>query len=363
MICGSRRDEAPGQRGTVSVTDQGRRTRIPTLSDVAAASGVSASTASRALRRPASVSAMLRERVQRAIEEIGYVPNSAARALASARTNVIGIIVPSVTNAVFSEVLRGVFDALDGSAYQVQFGNTNYSHLREEQLIRLFIGQQPAALVITGHDQTAAAEAMLRAAECPVVQIIDLPPDPIDMVVGLSHSAAAAAATRHLLDRGYRRIGFLAAQMDTRTRARLDGYEAAMREAGCFDERLLTTTLRSSSVSLGAQLCSDFLSRHPEGDAILANSDDIALGALFECQRRRVRIPDEMGICGFHDFDYASVVYPSMTSVRTYRFEMGRRAIEMAIAVIDGAPPDERVVDLQFDLSLRESTARSALAE
>jgi LacI family gluconate utilization system Gnt-I transcriptional repressor len=337
---------------------QRRKTGKPTLSDVAEAGGFSASTASRAISNPESVSASLRERVQRAIEEIGYVPNSAARALASARTDVIGVIVPSVTNSVFSEVLRGVFDALQGSAFQVQFGNTNYSHLKEEQLIRLFIGQRPAAMVITGHDQTRAAEEMLRAAECPVVQIMDLPPDPIDMAVGLSHADAAAAATRHLLDRSYRNIGFLAAQMDTRTRARMDGYVSVMRAAGRFDERLLITTHRPSSVSLGAQLCSEYLSRAAGADAILANNDDIALGALFECQRRRIDVPTDIGICGFNDFEYANVAHPSMTSVQTYRYEMGRRAIGMAIDAASGNRPAELALDVGFELSIRESTNR-----
>lgn len=335
-----------------------RKSGAPTLSDVAAACGVSASTASRALRNPESVSAELRKRVRRAIEDIGYVPNSAARALASARTDVIGIIVPSVTNSVFSEVLRGAFDTLENSAFQVQFGNTNYSYLKEEELVRLFLGQRPAAMVITGHDQTRGAEAMLRAADCPVVQIMDLPPHPIDMAVGLSHFDSAATATRHLLERDYHTIGFLGAQMDTRTRARLDGYSFAMRTAGRYDEGLLITTHRPSSVSLGAQLCSEFFSRHPGADAILANNDDIALGVLFECQRRRVRIPEDIGICGFHDFELAANVHPSMTSVRTHRYEMGQRAIAMAIAAASGNPPEQRVVDVEFELAIRESSNR-----
>ena len=336
---------------------QGRKTGKPTLSDVAAAGGFSPSTVSRVLRRPESVSATMRQRVWRAVEETGYVPNTAARALASARTNVIGVIVPSVTNSVFSDVLRGVFDALDGSAYQAQFGNANYSHLKEEQLVRLFLGQHPAALVVTGHDHTPAIDSMLRAAGCPVVQIMDLPPDPVDMAIGLSHAEAAAAGARHLIERGYRRIAFLAAQMDMRTRARMDGYIATLTAAGLFDERLLVTTHKPSSVALGAQLCSEFLSRRPDGDAILANNDDIAIGALFECQRRRVAIPDQIGICGFNDFDYAACVHPSMTSVTTRRYEMGRRAIDMAIAAAEGQAPKARLVDVGYQLSARESTA------
>lgn len=335
-----------------------RNSGKPTLADVAAAAGVSSITASRALRKPEAVSAVLRERVARAISEIGYVPNTAAQALASARSNVIAVIIPSVTNSVFIDVLRGIYDAIETTPFQVQFGNTNYSAIKEEDLLRLFLGQRPAALMVTGFDQSKEARKLLEASDCPVVQIMDISTDPVDMVVGFSHRQAAEAVTRHLLSRSYRRIGFIAAQMDTRTRLRLEGYSNAMREAELFDERLIVTTHKTSAVTLGGQLLSELLSRGLEADAAQANNDDIALGALFECQRRRMRIPEDFGVAGFNDFEIAGLAVPSVTSVRTYRYEMGRRAVEMLIAAINGARPREPVVNIGFELIERESTRR-----
>jgi LacI family gluconate utilization system Gnt-I transcriptional repressor len=329
------------------------------LADVARVADVSAITASRALRNPASVSPVLRERIDRAVAKIGYVPNTAARALASARTNVIGVIIPSVTNSVFTDVLRGIYDTIEGTPFQAQLGTTNYSSIKEEELLRLFIGQRPAALLVTGFDQSKEAHRLLKANECPVVQIMDLPPDPVDMAVGFDHREAAEVATRALIARSYRRIGFLAAQMDVRTRQRLDGYTRAMREAGLFDERMIVTTHKTSNILLGEQLISEFIARFPDADAIQANNDDIALGAFFECQRRRIRIPEDFGISGFNDFDIASTVHPTLTSVKTYRYEMGRKAMEMLIAAVSGEPPAERSVNLGFELIERESTARA----
>jgi LacI family gluconate utilization system Gnt-I transcriptional repressor len=337
----------------------GRKSGKPTLADVARVADVSAITASRALRNPASVSPVLRERIDRAVAKIGYVPNTAARALASARTNVIGVIIPSVTNSVFTDVLRGIYDTIEGTPFQAQLGTTNYSSIKEEELLRLFIGQRPAALLVTGFDQSKEAHRLLKANECPVVQIMDLPPDPADMAVGFDHSEAAEVATRALTARSYRRIGFLAAQMDVRTRQRLEGYSRAMQEAGLFDERMIVTTHKTSNVLLGGQLLSEFIARFPDADAIQANNDDIALGALFECQRRRIRIPEDFGISGFNDFDIASTVHPTLTSVKTYRYEMGRKAMEMLIATVSGEPPAERSVNLGFELIERESTARA----
>ena len=336
-----------------------RRSGKPTLADVAKAAGVSAITVSRAIRDPDAVSEALRERVTRAIRDIGYVPNTAAQALASARTNVIGVVIPSVTNSVFIDVLHGAYDAVEGTRFQIQLGNSNYSNLQEEELFRLFIGQRPAALLVTGVGQSAGARERLRSLSCPIVQIMELgPPDPVDMVVGFSHADACEAATRHLIERRYRRIGFLAAQMDPRTILRLEGYTRAMREAGLYDERLVVTTPKPSSIMHGGDLLSELLARAPDADAVQANNDDIALGVLFECQRRRIRIPEDFGISGFNDFDVASCTCPTMTSVRTYRHEMGRTAMEMLLAAIAGDPPERKVVDLGFELMVRESTDR-----
>ena len=113
-------------------------------------------------------------------------------------------------------------------------------------------------------------------------------------------------------------------------------------------------------MSLGTPLCAELFSRFPDVDAVQTNNDDIALGALFELQRRRVSIPDELGICGFNDLNFCMVSHPGLTSIRTYRYEMGKRAIEMLIASIGGSRPAEAVVDTGFALIERQSTQRQS---
>lgn len=329
----------------------------PTLSDVAKAAHVSAITVSRVLRHPQAVSEPLRLRVEAAIAQIGYVPNTAARQLASARTDVIAVVIPSVINAVFADVVRGIYDAVEGTRFQVQLGTTNYSQLKEEGLIRLFSGQRPAAMLITGTEHTREVTRLLKASDCPIIQIMDLAPEPIDMQIGFSHVDAAYAATQHLLAKGYRRPAFLAAQMDPRTQRRLEGYSRAMHEAGLFDDDLIVTSTKPSSVVVGVALCSDLLARGVGADAVQANNDDIALGTMFECLRRRIRVPQDFGIAGFNDLELMAVASPSITSVVTHRYDMGRRAIDMLFAAMDGRRP-ERTVDLGFELVQRQSTAR-----
>ncbi|WP_336057952.1 LacI family DNA-binding transcriptional regulator [Nitratireductor sp. CH_MIT9313-5] len=334
-----------------------RRSGRVTLAEVAREADVSAITVSRALRDPEQVSQATMERIEAAVRKLGYVPDMAARALASRHTNVIGVLIPSVTNNVFSDVLRGIYDALDGTRYHLQLGNTRYSVLEEENLLRIFLSQRPAGLIVSGTDQSPATRAMLENADCPVVQIMEIGPDPVDMMVGFSHREGAKAAVTHLADAGYRRIAFLGARMDPRTQRRLQGYEDALRGHGLADPDLVVTTPRASSITLGGWLLGELLAKRPDVDAVFCNNDDIALGVLFEAQRRKIDVPGKLGICGFNDLEMMASACPSLTSLRTHRETMGREGIHMLIRSIEGDRPDERVVDLGFELMARESSA------
>jgi LacI family gluconate utilization system Gnt-I transcriptional repressor len=328
------------------------------LTEVAKLAGVSPITASRFFRTPEALSAGKRVRVESAVRELGYVPNLAARALASQRTEVIGVLIPSLTNNVFSDVLRGIYDALDGSRYSIQLANTRYSILQEERLLRLFLAQKPAGLIVTGINQTPDSRAILESVDCPIVQIMEIGPSPVDMMIGFSHFDASKAAISHLLDQGYRRIGFLGARMDPRVQRRLDGYRAAMNGAGLFDDRLIVTTAVPTSMTLGGTLFADLLAKAPDIDAVFCVNDDLALGALFECKRRHMSVPDQMAIVGFNDLEFMASSVPTLTSVRTNRYEMGKNAAAMVIETLEGRRPEQGVIDLGFSIVQRESSRR-----
>jgi LacI family gluconate utilization system Gnt-I transcriptional repressor len=316
------------------------------LAEVAKLAGVSPITASRFFRNPEALSVSKRERVA-----------SAARALASQRSEVIGVLIPSLTNNVFSDVLRGIYDASEGSRYSIQLVNTRYSILQEEKLLRLFQAQKPAGLIVTGIDQTAESRAVMDSMNCPIAQIMEIGPDPVDMMIGFSHYDAAFAAVSHLLAQGFRRIGFVGAQMDPRVQRRFDGYRDAMKAASLFDPRLIVTTPVPTSVTLGGTLFADLIHRAPDSDAVFCGNDDLALGVLFECQRRQISVPEDMAIVGFNDLEFMAAAVPSLTSVRTNRYEMGRSAVTMVTAAIDGNRPPEPVIDLGFELMIRQSSS------
>ena len=326
------------------------------LTEVAKLAGVSPITASRFFRNPEALSLSKRERVDSAVKELGYVPNLAARALASHRTEVIGVVIPSLTNNVFADVLRGIYDSLEGSRYSIQLANTRYSILQEEKLLRLFRAQKPAGLIVTGINQTEESRAILETMNCPVTQIMEIGEAPVDMMVGFSHYDASCAAISHMLAQGRRRIGFLGARMDPRVQRRLDGYRDAMKAAGLFDPSLVVTTHVPTTVTLGGTLFADLLAQAPDIDAVFCINDDLALGVLFECQRRRISVPRDLAIVGFNDLEFMASTVPSLSSVRTNRYEMGRRAISMVIDAIEGRRPEMPVLDLGFQLMVRESS-------
>ena len=203
-----------------------------TLVDVAVAAGVSAITVSRVINQPEKVSEVLRHQVQKAIDILGYIPNQYASSLASSKSKVIGVAIPSLSNTVFTDVLRGIYDVMGGAGYKVLLVDTHYSPLEEEKMIRTLLSQAPEGLIITGGDQTKACQNLLQKARVPVVQIMEILSQPLDMNVGFSHWQAGYDVVTHLLDEGYARIGFIGARMDPRVQQRMQGFKKALEDAG-----------------------------------------------------------------------------------------------------------------------------------
>lgn len=329
------------------------------MADVADRAGVSAVTVSRALRRPDMVSPKLRERINAAVRELAYVPDIAASRLASARTHTIGVIVSSLTNGVFADYINALHDTLLPAGFQVLILSTRYSIEEEEKAIATMLGQHPEAIIIVGIDQSDHAQRLLRESGVPVVQTFQLTDNPIDMNVGLDQRQAAFAATELLIGHGHKRIAAIGSRLDARARVRIDGYKAAMKAAGLFAEDLIATTPAQTNVKAGAELLGQLAGRREPPEAIFCCDDLIALGALFECQKRGIAVPDQLSIIGFNDLEFAASATPPLASVATPRYEMGKRAAEIIMKTIEsGERPAERRIDLGFSLELRDSVRR-----
>lgn len=328
-----------------------------TLVEVAQAAGVSPITVSRVVNQPHKVSDGVRARVQKAIDDLGYIPNQHASSLASARSGVIGVVIPSLSNVVFTDVLRGIYQVMGAAGYKVLLVDTHYSPQEEEKMVRTLLSQWPEGLIITGGDQTPACAQLLRRSRIPLVQIMELLDEPIDMNIGFSHQAAGGDVVAHLMAQGRRRIGFIGARLDPRVRQRIGGYIQALEAAGIYEPSLIATSPAPSSIALGGVLFQQLMeANHNNIDAVFCANDDLALGALFEAQRRNIRIPEDLAICGFNDIEAAAYVNPSLTSVAVGRYEMGVKAAELIIHALQGHQLEEKQIDLGYAIKQRDST-------
>ena len=336
---------------TLRSRDRGR----VTLAEEAARAGVGTMTASRAINQPELVSAALRARVDEAVAELGYVPNRAARALASSQSKVIVVLVPSLSNAVFTDVLAGIQDALEKDGYQILIGNTRYSDAEEEKLLNIYLQSNPDGVLLSGLTHSKQVNKILASSKLPVVSMMDLASSPDALSVGFSQLEAGYTMTRYLLDKGYKRIGFMGAQRDERTLKRAEGYRRALREAGLYDPLLETMVGDPSTIALGAELLGRMLSVAPDCDAIFCCNDDLAQGAIFQCQRRGIAVPGKLAICGFNDLPVSAWMNPSVTTIATPRYRVGYEAAQLLRAVIQGDKPAVTRIDLGFTLMARES--------
>jgi LacI family gluconate utilization system Gnt-I transcriptional repressor len=338
------------RNGTGKIRGTGRAT----LEEVAQLAGVSTMTASRALSQPRLVSDATRAKVEQAVAELGYVPNRAARALASAHSRVIVVLVPSLSNAVFTAVLDGIHDAVEASQYQLLIGNTHYSDAEEEKLLNIYLQSNPDGVLLSGVSHSPHVQRVLGSSRIPIVSMMDLAEGEQDLSVGFSQLDAGGAMTRHLIGKGYRRIGFIGAQLDERTLRRADGYRQAMQAAGLADPALEVMVAEPSTIALGAELMRRTLAL--DCDAVFCCNDDLAHGAIYHCQREGIRVPQDIAIAGFNDLPASAWMMPSLTTVDTPRYRIGYEAASLLLEVIAGRAPAQRRIDLGFTLREREST-------
>ena len=330
-----------------------------TLQDVAKEIGVSAITVSRALREPDKVSEALRGHILSVVDKMGYVPDFNARALASGTSTFIGVLLPSLSHPAISAILNGIEARLRGTDYRIQYANTHYDAEEEVRQLRSFAAHSPAGVIVAGTDRLENLDAIVNEAGCPVVQTIDISLKINGVALGINHKQAAMVATRHMLSQGYRRIAMLGCGNDIRVRLRQAGYCEVMQQAGLFDESLIIWQDAPPSIHLGSRLIRRFLEEGPDVDAVICHSDDLALGVIFECQRLGIRVPEDFGICGFNDLEYAATTEPPLTTIRVPRFDIGYTAADIVITLGQGGSIGERTLDLGFELVERQTTRRS----
>jgi LacI family gluconate utilization system Gnt-I transcriptional repressor len=295
------------------------------------------------------------EKVRAAALALGYVANPAARALASSQSQTVVVLVPSLSNQLFIETLEAIQNVLRTRGLDVVIGNYHYSPEEEENLLRNHLVNRPRGLLLTGFDHTPALRQLLATSGVPCVHMMELDTVRGAYCVGFSQVQAGGEAARHLLGRGRKRLAYIAAQLDPRVLQRGEGFRQVLEQQGLYDQALQVMTPQPSSIGLGGELFMELMRRHPDVDGVFFCNDDLAQGAALEALRHGIAIPQRVSLVGFNDLPGSAHMVPRLTSIRTPREEVGQRAAQLLLGLIDGIAQKPQV-ELGFELVERESS-------
>jgi LacI family transcriptional regulator, gluconate utilization system Gnt-I transcriptional repressor len=325
----------------------------PTMEDVARTAKVGRMTVSRALNQPELVSPETLAAVHAAIEKLGYVQNLNAGSLASNKSRIIGAVIPTIENTFFADTISGLSQALALKGYQLLLGQCLYDAAEEIRLIDTFIGRRVDAIMLIRTSAPADLQSRIQRSGVPFIEAWDTANDRIDMLVGLSHRDAGAAVARYLAAKGRRSLGFLGSD-ETRSNARLAGFREGAKRARVPKIEAVVVE-RRTGITDGREMLSTLLERRPTLDAVFCATDMLAAGVLFDCQRRGIRVPEDLSIMGFADLPIASATHPGITTIRVPSLAIGKLAGEMLLDHLDGKALANPRVDLGFTVVERGS--------
>ncbi len=337
------------------MSDKTQKSFTPTIVDVARESGVSYSTVSRVLNGYEFVKASTREKVLRAAEKLGYVPNQQARSLAGGRSNLIGILVPRLDNGYMSEIIRGIDDELTKSEYNLILYTTHRHEGRENRYVATIMnGAADGLLLIVPLITTNYLDA-LRRQNFPYVLVDQADTGAKSSFVNAANWQGAYDATQYLIKLGHKRIGFITGMEGLISAPhRLEGFRAAMTHEGLpiLNELIVSGGFQENGGYIGTQ---KLLALPQPPTAIFAANDLSAFGAIEAIRQHGLRIPEDISLMGFDDIPQASLVHPKLTTVHQPLEEMGRMGVRMLLEHIQNHEREPYQVTLATQLIVRDS--------
>ncbi len=330
---------------------------MPTIRDVAERAGVSPITVSRVINNSGYVSQETRSRVEAAIAELQYVPNSLARSLRFKRTHTLALVLTDITNPFWTTVARGVEDAASQCGFNVILCNTDENEAKQSEYLHVLLQKQVDGFLLVPARSTPEPIALIQSQKVPTV-VLDrqVPGAQVDIVRGDSEGGAYQLV-RLLLSLGHRRIAMLSGPMNISTAAdRVAGYRRALQEAGLEAPAELICYGEYTQES-GYQMARKALSLMPRPTALFAANNFIAIGALRALREAGVRVPEDMALVSFDDIPPAFVIEPFLTVAAQPAYEMGRRATELLLARLSGqAPSEPQEIILPTEIIVRRSS-------
>ncbi|RPJ45156.1 MAG: LacI family transcriptional regulator [Chloroflexi bacterium] len=330
--------------------------RRPTQNDIARLAGVSQATVSQVLNNAmtGSIPEETRRRVLDVIEQLGYVPDRAARSLRTNKTYTLAAVIPDITNPYYPTFIRGVQDTAESQGYDLVIYNTDGELQKEKKCLQLVRQSKVDGLIAVMFHLTAEHMAELGV---PVVhfQLKPETPPPVDIVY-IDNAGAARELVNHLIERNDGCIGMIAGEEDTPPRlGRICGYSQALAEHHIPLEEILIRGGQYNQAG-GYQGMCELLSLERRPCAVFAANDLMAMGALVAAREAGLRVPEDIAIAGFDDIPAAALVDPPLTTVTQFQDQIGKRAAEMLFERIHGTAPEEmRAVEMPYRLIIRKS--------
>ena len=317
-------------------TRKRRNTGRVTLQEVANFAGVGSMTVSRALRTPEQVSDKLREKIEHAVETLGYIPNRTAGSLASGTSDIIAVLIPSLTDKASSRFMQALQKILNKNEFQLLLGCHEYNQNKETEILMTLLQSNPAAVVVFGSQLTEKTYQLLARGNIPTVNVVGSHFKAARITFEAALFESAYEVTRHILGRGYQNIGFIGAHMDNRLqRQQLNGWHKGMLEHYKNADQTTITTTDSASLQFGRYALTEILQSQPYLDAVICSHEEIALGVIFECQRRLLKIPGNIAVACLDGSDSCDQIYPTLTSMRIDYQKMGKEAGKMLIDLLN----------------------------
>ena len=336
--------------------------KMVSIKDVAELAGVSVATVSRTLSRPDKVAEATRERVMKAVEKSGYVTNVLASNFRRRCSHNIILLVPDIANPFFSTIIQEIEERARHKGYQILLGDTRQNQQLEASYGDLALQRMADGIISLGMNIPFRHRANRKTLDpkwpplvmgCEYKGNVDVP------LVAIDNFRAAYDATRHLLDLGHRRIGFIGGPEDfSLSLDRLEGFRAAMAEAGCNVGGDLVTS-GSFSLACGFEAGRKLLALRQPPSAMICASDELAMGAMNCAISAGVSIPDDLSVVGFDDIEFAAYANPPLTTVRQPMADIGRHLMRMMLNLLEGGSLSERRIELPHELIVRRSTGRA----
>src|SRR5436190_14962602 len=333
------------------------QTSVPDIYAVAKRAGVSTATVSRVLSRPEVVAPSTRRKVMRAVELLGYVPNSAAKNLRTLRSGKLLVTVPDISNPFFALILQGIEDTAMREGYSVLVGDTQHDVKREERYAQMLKRKEADGLIFLGHRLPKEVAALVRTMSprcAPVVNGCEFSPSLGVPSVHIDNAKAAYEAMDHLYRLGHGRIGVITGPLvSPLSRDRLAGALARAKKVRA--ERDASVMHGDFSIESGAVAAERLLGRRERPTAIFCFNDEMAMGVVETARRRNLRIPDDLSVVGFDDIRFARCLDPPLTTVAQPMRAIGEGTVRLLLHILSGAPEPPGSVTLPHTLTVRSS--------